>query len=337
MEPMPFGRALPLILALAPGLATACGGRSELFVSSPVADAAPPIADAAVDARSQAQSGMFCLTDADCMTTLYCVESARCDSVAGCVFSARSCDDGVACTRDACSETTRSCGHTPDDSLCPTSQLCSVGRGCGAFVYAVASDGHLYETDVPSGTLVDLGASAAPLLDIALDNGVLYATDSYILYRVDRGTAVATTIGSILPLHSYAGLGTGPGGTLLATADVPSLFQVDPSSAAATLLSTLPAGFSEGGDVSAFGGGTYVTASSPLAPTSDSLLSLDATTKQWSVVAALGRRCAWGLATLGDALYALTCDGYVLSADPTSGVVTLVAQSTAQFVGAAGR
>jgi hypothetical protein len=87
------------------------------------------------------------------------------------------CDDGIACTRDDCDPSGR-CTHLPDDSQCPDTQLCSPKRGCDAFVYGAASDGHVYEVRIPSAELVDVGLAPATAANLALtSDGTLYDHD----------------------------------------------------------------------------------------------------------------------------------------------------------------
>jgi hypothetical protein len=312
----------------------ACGSRSEL-PGSPF-DAGGALLDAAGEMTPAVQTGSPCNTDADCATDRYCVASARCDGVVGCVLSERSCDDGVGCTHDTCSDVARSCTHSPDDTLCPATMLCSSRRGCDAFVFSAASDGHIYETRIPSGELVDLGEPAALVTDLALgSNGVLYATDSYILYRVDRATAVATTIASILPLHQYAGLGQAADGSLWATADAPQLFQIDAASGSSLAVAALASSVT--GDVTALGARVLVTVSNVNPPT-DTLVAVDPSTQRSSIVGDLHFQNVWGLAALGGVVYGLTRTGAILTVDAATGNATLLAQvAGVAFLGAAGR
>ena len=309
-----------------------CGSRSGL-PGTPADAGAGPL-DAAGEGPAPVQPGAACDTDADCATGRYCVAAYRCDRDAGCVLTPRSCDDAVDCTRDACSDTARSCSHAADDTLCPATELCSALRGCDAFVYAMASDMHLYETRVPSGGLVDLGVPPPALSDLALGpDGVLYATDSYILYRVDRATAAASAIASILPVHQYAGLGEAAG-VLLATADTSQLFQVDGASGASLPVALLPSSLT--GDVTALGGRVLVTVSNVNPPT-DTLVAWAPPAQGATVVGDLGYARVWGLATLGGVVYGLTSTGAILTVDPTTGHATKIAQAGVAFVGATGR
>lgn len=314
--------------------ATACGSRTGLTVEA--GDAGPAVADAQAP-PPPVESGSPCASDADCTVGAFCVSSATCDPATGCVLVARSCDDGVACTKDSCSEASRRCTNTPDDSVCPDTELCSATRGCDAFVYAIASDGHLYEAPVPSGNLVDLGQPAASVNNLALGpNGVLYATDNYVLSSVDRATAQTTTIASILPLHPYSGLGTASG-QLLATADVPQVFVIGALDGSSTPVASLPAGYAESNDVSALGARVFVSLSATGNSSTDTLVEVHVATGDSTVIGDFGYRCVWGLATLGNVVYGLTCEGRIVTVDVTTGKAAAVARVTQEFLGAAGR
>lgn len=71
-----------------------------------------------------------CTSDAECDDGLYCNGAETCGA-AGCQpGTAIACDDGVACTVDACNEATDSCGATPDDARCGMDEACDATRGC---------------------------------------------------------------------------------------------------------------------------------------------------------------------------------------------------------------
>jgi hypothetical protein len=319
MGAMRAASTLPFAFALAFTAMPACGGRTQLR-------AIPP-ADASLDAP--ADSPVDSPADAPLDAPRDAGPDAACDG---------GCDDGVACTHDHCDPSKGRCTHTPDDSLCPDTQLCSPRRGCNAFVYAVASDGHLYELGIPSGTLTDVGRPAAFTSDVALGHdSTLYLTDSYVLYALDRESGESTGIASILPLHEYNGLGTAPDGTLLATADVAELFLVDASSGASTTNASFPDGYRASGDVTAAGGRVYVTLATSAHPQSDTLAVVDLTSQTTTGVGDLGFRCVWGLATLGGALYGTTCDGRLIAIDESSGAAKQLAMGSAAYFGAAGR
>jgi hypothetical protein len=327
--------ALAFLLAPPAVLPVACGARTQLPVGP--ADGAPASADASDEAAPGVQSGSPCNDDADCAADRFCVESAHCDPTSGCVLVARSCDDGIDCTRDRCSDAQGRCDHVGDDSLCSDAQLCSFKRGCDAFVYAVASDGHLYEARIPSGELVDVGMSNAQLSELALgSNSVLYGTDSYVLYRVDRATSIATAIASILPLHQYNGLGVVNGSSLLATADVPQVFAVDAVNGSSRVTTSLPDGYTRSGDVTGLGSRILVAAGASGNPSTDTLVEVPSTGGA-NVVGDFGYRCVWGLATLGGVAYGLTCEGRILSIDAARGTAREIARVRPAFTGAAGR
>jgi hypothetical protein len=92
-------------------------------------DGGPPI-DAGRDGGPDAQMAE-CTMDSDCTDDgVFCNGSLSCQ-VGRCVTVAiPSCDDGVTCTVDACSDTMNMCTHTPDDAMCPMGTRCYAGRGC---------------------------------------------------------------------------------------------------------------------------------------------------------------------------------------------------------------
>lgn len=331
-------RVAPPALALSAAIfaAAACGSRTAPSgsPSDAGADTPPDSPPDAAEEPDAVDSGR-CEAGALCDDGRYC-DVGTCDPVQGCVFTSRSCDDGAACTRDTCDESKRACEHAPDDALCPSDQLCSAIRGCASFVYSIAADGNLYEVDVPSGQVVDVGTPSASTANIALEqDGTLVLTDSYILYTLDRGDATTTAIASIMPLFQYNALGSQPNGPLLAgTAESPFVYDVDPMTAAATPLTGVPAGYQSSGDITS-GSGTarYMTVTSSTAQTTDSLFRTDVD----SIVGDTGFPCVWGLATLGSTVYGLTCHGLLISIDTTSGAGTMLAQSQPAFLGAAGR
>ncbi|MAQ18721.1 MAG: hypothetical protein CMN30_28485 [Sandaracinus sp.] len=70
-----------------------------------------------------------------CTTAAECDDGLVCNGVEACAAGVCQagapvpCDDGIACTRDACSEATGSCTFTPDDTLCGAGQTCGAA-GC---------------------------------------------------------------------------------------------------------------------------------------------------------------------------------------------------------------
>jgi hypothetical protein len=346
-------RFLPLAATLATAilaLASACG-RSGLVETRPApkhdAGADVDAADAAdtgpdVEAGPDVTDGSACESGTDCTSRDFCTVGT-CDPDAGCVFAPRSCDDGFACTTDMCSSPKSACVHQPVDTQCGPDQLCSARTSCGSFIYAVASDGHLYEVGIPGGAMVDLGPTQASIGEIAIaPDGTLYGTDSYVLYATDRTDATTTAVGSIMPLHQYSGLGSSPAGALEATCDVPQIFSIDPASAAATPIATIPTGYRSSGDLTSVRlqgmfGTSWLLSLTPTAAGADDDLALQSPGGLAVSLGSTGVECVWGLATLGTGVYGVTCQGLLVSLDTTTGKATTLVQEVPAFEGAAGR
>jgi hypothetical protein len=78
--------------------------------------------------------GGMCRSPADCDDFAFCNGMEQCAPDGTC-FPGRppTCDDGIACTVDTCSEFAGGCVSTPDSSRCPMGQVCRVDgmtRGC---------------------------------------------------------------------------------------------------------------------------------------------------------------------------------------------------------------
>ncbi len=69
--------------------------------------------------------------DADCDNGLACDGAELCDPLLGCTTGiAASCDDGVACTIDACDEATGACASSPDPTACDDGVFCNGAEVC---------------------------------------------------------------------------------------------------------------------------------------------------------------------------------------------------------------
>jgi hypothetical protein len=93
--------------------------------------------------------------DAICDDGFACNGLERCDTAKGCVIGAAvSCDDGIACTFDACEEPSGSCAHLVqhgacDDGLyCTGSETCDAKKGCVGGVAPTCTDGVACTIDV---------------------------------------------------------------------------------------------------------------------------------------------------------------------------------------------
>ena len=79
-----------------------------------------------------------CSADADCDDGNYCNGPELCELNA-CVSGVPiSCDDGVACTTDACNESTASCDHVPSQGLCDDGDFCNGSEICDAQLGCIA-------------------------------------------------------------------------------------------------------------------------------------------------------------------------------------------------------
>ncbi len=73
--------------------------------------------------------------DANCDDGLFCNGAETCDALLGCqAGTAPDCDDGVACTDDACNETTDSCDHVANDANCDDGLYCNGAETCDALL-----------------------------------------------------------------------------------------------------------------------------------------------------------------------------------------------------------
>jgi hypothetical protein len=101
------------------------------------------------DACDEAADACTHSADAElCDDGLWCNGAESCDLVAGCVAGpAVSCDDGVACTLDACNEASDTCDHAPDDAACGDGlgcngiESCDTVSGCIAGAPPACDDG----------------------------------------------------------------------------------------------------------------------------------------------------------------------------------------------------
>jgi hypothetical protein len=74
---------------------------------------------------------------ASCDDGLFCNGSETCNTEGGCKAGvAPNCSDGISCTSDSCNESTDSCDHDPNDTLCDDglycngADFCSPSEGC---------------------------------------------------------------------------------------------------------------------------------------------------------------------------------------------------------------
>ena len=72
----------------------------------------------------------------ECTSSAECDDDNACNGVEQCVRgrcaagAPMNCDDGIACTLDACDPDVADCVHTPDSSRCPFGEVCDPDVGC---------------------------------------------------------------------------------------------------------------------------------------------------------------------------------------------------------------
>ncbi len=185
-----------------------------------------------------------------------------------------------------------------------------------AEVYAHSSD-TLYKLDPDTKAVTVIGPfkGCSGVVDIALDEkSNLYASASGI-YKVDKKTAVCTSVGG----GSFAGnsLSFVPVGVLdplkevMVTYSGSQYMRVDIDTGVTTNLGTLAGGYGSSGDiVSVKGGGTYLSAYGPSC--SDCLLEVNPKTgaliKNWG---SLGTGGVYGLAFWAGSIYAFDSGGRI--------------------------
>jgi len=350
--------ALPRLALLTAALC-GCGARTEL--------GAPEVGepDASIDAAADAPNDVVIVTDAGCSTDAECDDSiactldacdpklhvcthaprdAMCDDgvfcdgqevcspTAGCTTIPLDCSDGVSCTVDACDEAKKACTHTPDDALCPISHVCDPTLGCQAHALA-QDDSTLYDVRLPSGQVNVIGPTDAELTDVALaPSNVLYGIGFDALYTVSQQTGTAT-FASSLSGSSLNGADVAPDGTLWVSGGT-DLDTLDTQNGTLTFVASFPSGTSSSGDLAWIGARLLATATTG---GGDELVEFDVVQKTSKVLGACGYGCIWGLAAYGTTLYGLTCEGRILSIDPTTGAATQLNQVSTEFWGASAR
>lgn len=269
--------------------------------------------------------------DARCDDGVFCNGAEACVIGKGCTTVPRSCADPVSCTVDTCDEASKSCKHRPDDSLCPISHGCDPVLGCQARALAHSAT-DLYEIRLPSGEVKKIGPTFATLTDLALHpTGVLYGLGTTGLCVVDLKSGACTGTVAISP--SLVALDAAPDGTVYG-AGGNRVYTIDRTTGATKLFASYPAGLVASGDIAFLGTRLLATARTA---TDDALVEFDATSGAAKVLGRTGYRCIWGVAAFGPTLYGLTCEGRVLSLDPSTGKGVELTKTAVEFWGASAR
>ena len=104
------------------------GDAFEVVIDPGPADPHGPDADGSGGDDGAAEPS--CTSDSQCDNGVFCDGAERCIEGA-CAPGIPPCDDGVACTLDACNEDTNACSSLPDHGACETAgEFCSPSAGC---------------------------------------------------------------------------------------------------------------------------------------------------------------------------------------------------------------
>lgn len=135
------------LLGLA-ALAIALGGCGRTYLDT-FSDGAPPNVDASVRDVGPIDVGPIdgggrCLADDECTNGIFCDGLEVCRGGVCFPGTPPTCDDGIDCTSDRCSEAARACESIPDSSRCPEGICDPAAGGCTVrpcMVAAECSDG----------------------------------------------------------------------------------------------------------------------------------------------------------------------------------------------------
>lgn len=191
------------------------------------------------------------------------------------------------------------------------------------------SAANLARVDVATGDVTSVGNMGIVMTDIAFDpSGNLYGVSFTDLYRINRDTAAATSIGS-LGVGGMNALVFGSDGTLYGAAfNNQNLYTVNPTTGQATSLGST--GFSSGGDLAFFGGELY------LADSSSRLVRIDIDTPADSdLIGSFGFGSVFGLATGNDGVLYGVGNTQIFSVNVATGAGTLVSNYAGQGLGQA--
>ena len=151
-DPVPWLSFTPNAGVIWPGQSALLTVTADAAGRSPGAALAGTIRVNSGDAASPLQIAVTltvstCTSDANCTDGLVCNGLETCNAQGSCVpGTAVNCNDGVACTTDACTEPSGTCTHVPNNALCDNSlvcdgiETCSVTLGCQAGTPITCSD-----------------------------------------------------------------------------------------------------------------------------------------------------------------------------------------------------
>ncbi len=201
------------------------------------------------------------------------------------------------------------------------------------FAYAVDVLDNLNLVDLTTHTASVIGPTNAPLEGLALSpGGALYGSGANgLLYSMDRTTGAATPIGNT-GLFDVEGL-VFNGSTLLATNtnNPTSVYTIDPTTAASTLLVTTNPGEGKARALALMNDTTALIVSD--SPVTQSLVSIDLTTGMTAVIGTIGDEVSVFAMAFGPGgvLYGLDKAGNEIIISTTDGSTTTVGNTGGQF------
>ena len=200
----------------------------------------------------------------------------------------------------------------------------------------------LYTIDDQSFDLVLVGSfgltGGDQITDLAVTpDGNVYGITFDKLFRVDRGTGLATFVADV-PGIVNVGMTFLNDGTLLATDKAGGVRQINPNTGAVTEVGTFGGGFATAGDLVAVADGTMFAISDegPVGDelTNNVLLTVNTTTGAATSVGQIGYGQVFGVAVANNAVYAFTEPGEVIEINPADGSGQLVRTHAQMFWGA---
>ncbi|HVY48117.1 MAG TPA: hypothetical protein VHB21_19650 [Minicystis sp.] len=187
----------------------------------------------------------------------------------------------------------------------------------------------LYKLDPDTKAVTEVGPFTGcdgGVIDLAVDkDGVMYATTTDALYRVDKTTGACTLLanGNYPNSLSLVPVGTvDPNDEALVGFNGSDYVRIDKTTGAVTSIGTLTGGYTSSGDVvSVIGGGTYLTVKGN--GCNDCIVEVDPTTGALvQMIGALDHKSVFGLAFWGGTAYGFDDFGKLFAIDLTNATTT---------------
>lgn len=273
-----------------------------------------------------------CRGDEQCQDGLFCNGRETCQEHQRCVAGqALICDDGVACTVDACSEASMSCASSPDSTLCLARERCLPHLGCSSrrtFYANTADELYLIDLSLSPPSAVRVGAFTNEITDVAeASDGRLFGVSFDTLFLVDPTSAALSAVGSLNVGNETAlvnGLTVAPDGTLYASGPAGQLYRVDPTTAKTELVGAFGSDISSSGDIVWGPLGAIYMSDFDFQAQSDTLVSLNPLTAEATPVGPIGFGSVYGLSFNAHFLFGLAATGELLQLDPMTGQATVL-------------